>query len=121
MPCHPLSGSDSSDEEFVRHINIVVLRNSGMEHDLSSIIRPQLHKFMHVRAVDAMEWVLLCGMGESPFQQSRHDEMPILCKYYNEFVGQDDWDEDTCTIMAVLNKYDDIRAKGFGNFAMGLE
>lgn len=113
-----ITGSVETEEEFVRHINTIILKKSGLDHrDLSSIIRPQLHKFMHVRAVDAMEWVLLCGIGEAPFQQSKHDEMPILCKYYNEFIGQDNWGDDQHTIMAVLDKYDDIRAKGLGNFA----
>jgi len=55
-----------------------------------------------------------------PFHQSKHDEIPILCKYYNEFMGQDDWDDDTNTIMTVLNKYETLVAKGTGNFASDL-
>jgi len=112
----------ANEDEFVRHINTTLQKRmeTAFEHDLSCIIRPSLDKFMHVRAVDAMEWVLLCGMGEMPFQQSKHDEIPILCKYYNAFIGQDNWDDDDNTIMTVLNKYEEIAAKGFGNFAKPL-
>jgi len=107
-------------DEFVLHINTILQRRTGVDFDMSSIIRTQLAKFMHVRAVDAMEWVLFCGMGEEPFEQSKHDEIPILCKYYNSFIGEDRWDDDTNTIMTVLNKYEDLAATGMGNFARPL-
>jgi hypothetical protein len=110
----------ANEDEFVRHINTILQATMGLDHDLSRLIRPSLDRFMHVRAVDAMEWVLLCGMGEMPFQQSKHDEIPILRKYYNAFIGQDNWDDDDNTIMTVLNKYEEIAAKGFGNFAKPL-
>ena len=107
-------------EEFVCHINTVLQKKAGVDFDMSPIIRFQLHKFMHIRAVDAMEWVLWCAMGEVPFHQSKHDEIPILCKYYNEFIGEDDWEDDANTIMTVLNKYETFMAKGMGNFARDL-
>jgi len=52
------------EEEFVKHINTVLQEKSGLDFDMSNIIRPQLHSFMHIRAVDAMEWVILCAIGE---------------------------------------------------------
>lgn len=102
------------EEEFVKHINTVLQEKSGLDFDMSNIIRPQLHSFMHIRAVDAMKWVILCAIGERPFQQKKHDEIPILRKYYDAFV--DEWDDDAHTIMTVLNKYEDFIEKGSGNF-----
>jgi len=110
----------ASEDEFVRHINAILQRRTGVEFDMSGIIRTQLAKFMYIRAVDAMEWILLCAMGEEPFQQSKEDEIPILCKYYNSFICEDRWDDDANTIMTVLNKYEDFAAEGLGNFARPL-
>ncbi len=64
-----------------------------------------------------MEWILRCGAGDTAFDQDIEDEIPILCKYYNEFIGPDNWGEKDHTMMTVLNKYDRIKAGGYGNFA----
>jgi hypothetical protein len=58
-------------------------------------------------------------MGDAAFNKDIEDEIHIPCKYYNEFIGPDDWGEDdhTVTMMTVLNKYDMIKAGGHGNFA----
>ena len=112
--------SDSDKEVFVLHISRIMQAKMGLEHDLSVLIRPRLHDFMHIRAVDAVEWILRCGMGEMPFEQRKHEEIPVLCRYYNAFIGPDNWDDDAHTIMTVLNKYETIAAKGMGNFARTL-
>jgi len=85
--------------------------------DLARMIKPRLGEFMHVRAVDTMEWVLLCGMGEMEFSQRLEDHIPVLCKYYNSFIGQDNWSDNEHTFMTILNRYEHIKAKGIGNFA----
>jgi hypothetical protein len=56
-------------------------------------------------------------MGDAAFEQEIEDEIPILCKYYNEFIGAGGWEGDDHTMMKVLNKYDAIKAGGYGNFA----
>ncbi len=58
-------------------------------------------------------------MGDAACNKDKEDKIPILCKYYNEFIGPDDWGEDYHTMMtlAVLNKYDMIKAGGSWNFA----
>ena len=76
---------------------------------------------MWFRAVNAMEWVLHCAIGDAEFDQAVEDEIPILCRYYNNFLGQDEWSEQDHTFMMVLNRYDQIKAGGYGNFARRLE
>jgi len=109
------------EQEFVRHICKILQENICIDRDLSSLIRPRLHDFMHLRAVDAMEWVLLCGMGEAPFEQRKEDEIPILCKYYISFLGESNWTDEHHTIMTVLGKYARIKSRGLGNFARAVE
>ena len=110
-----------SDEEYVQHISNVLNRNLagvlGENRPLHGIIQPRLLDFFRRRAVDSMEWILLCGMSEMPFDQAKEDEIPILCKYYNEFIGQDAWSESDHTMMTVLNRYDKMKEGGYGNFA----
>jgi hypothetical protein len=76
-----------------------------------------LREFYWQRAVDAIEWVIQCVVGDRDFKQEIEDEIPILCKFYNEFIGQTLWTEDDHTMMTVLNRYDQIKAGGYGNFA----
>ncbi len=60
---------------------------------------------------------LSCGMGDMAFDQDKEDAIPILCRYYNDFIGDEDWTEQDHTMMKVLNKYDKMKAGGYGNFA----
>lgn len=90
--------------------------NSG-----ASIVRIKLREFYWKRGVDAMEWILMCGMGQAAFNQEVEDEIPILCRYYHEFIGKDSWTKEEHTIMTVLDKYDQLKAKGYGNFAHRLK
>ena len=55
-------------------------------------------------------------MCDAAFNKDMEDEIPILCKYYNKFIGPDNWNDDH-TMMTVLNKYDRIKAGGYGSFA----
>ena len=113
-----------SEQEFVRHICKVLERKISQNCDLEIhlmesggyLIQPSLHKFMWIRAVDAMEWVLHCAIGDVEFDQEWEDEIPVLCRYYNDFIGRDEWEEDDHTFMAVLNKYGELKAGGYGSF-----
>ena len=80
------------------------------------IVNVNLREFYWKRGVDTMEWILMCAMGEAAFNQEVEDEIPILCRYYNEFIGGDSWTEEEHTIMTVLKKYSVIKTKGYGNF-----
>ena len=116
----------SDDEEFVAHIcKVLAMRMQGIDLDvgeagvnLGDIVRHgELRKFFWLRAVDAMEWVLRCVTKDRQFEQEVEDEIPVLCKFYNEYVGEDAWSEEDHTMMTVLNQYDRIKAGGYGNFA----
>jgi hypothetical protein len=39
----------------------------------------------------------------------------------NTFVGRDHWENNDHTFMMVLNKYDEIKAGGYGNFGRLIE
>ncbi len=112
-----------SEQEYVSHICRVLEQSMANELDLhmnlgkGRFIRPRLREFIWVRTVDAMEWILRCGTGDMEFEQSIEDELPILCKYYNDFIGEDNWSKKDHTMMTVLNRYDKIKAGGYGNFA----
>jgi len=90
-------------------------------HDLTCIIKPSLGQFMWMRAVDTMEWIILCVMGKTDFDRTLDSHVPTLCKYYNTFIGEDNWGEQENTFMSILNKYDEIKSQGYGNFARLLE
>ena len=116
----------TSDEEFVAHIcKVLGKRMQGIDLDvgeagvnLGSIVRHgDLRKFFWFRTVDAMEWVLRCVTKDREFEQEVEDEIPVLCKFYNEYIGEDAWSEEDLTMMTVLNRYDRIKAGGYGNFA----
>ena len=116
----------TSDEEFVAHIcKVLGKRMQGIDLDvgeagvnLGDIIRHgDLRKFFWFRTVDAMEWVLRCVTKDREFEQEVEDEIPVLCKFYNEYIGEDAWSEEDLTMMTVLNRYDRIKAGGYGNFA----
>jgi hypothetical protein len=115
----------TDEQEFVLHICKVLTRKMADDCDVhidlcthgGDIIRPTLRKFLWIRTVDAMEWILRCGMGDMAFDQDKEDEIPILCRYYNDFIGDEDWTEQDHTMMKVLNKYDKMKAGGYGNFA----
>lgn len=118
-----------SEREYALHICRILDRQiarAGMTgHRLENdggvrIVSIKLREFYWKRGVDAMEWVLRCGMSDAAFNQETEDEIPILCRYYNEFIGCDDWTEEEHTIMTVLNKYEHIKAKGYGNFSRPL-
>ena len=113
------------EQEFVLHICKVLTRKMADDCDVfidlcphgGDIILPILHQFYWIRAVDAMEWIIKCGMGDMAFDQDKEDEIPILCRYYNDFIGNQGWTEQDHTLMTVLNKYDVLKAGGCGNFA----
>ena len=113
-----------AEQEFVSHIFRVLEQRMADELDLhavfgeGSFIKPFLRKFYWMRTVDAMEWILKCVTGDMEFEQAREDELPILCKYYNDFIGEDNWSEDDHTMMMVLNRYERIKAGGYGKFAV---
>jgi len=115
------------EREFVLHIASVLEKNMGERAGITinlqngNLIQPRLRDFMFIRAADAMEWVLHCMMGDYAFNQAKEDEIPILCRYYNDFLGTGQWNENDHTMMMVLNKYGEIKAKGYGNFALFLE
>ncbi len=70
--------------------------------------------------VDAMEWLLICAMMEREFEQEVEDEIPVLCKFYKEYIGEEAWSDEDHTMMIVLSWYDQIKAGGYGNFAQRL-
>ena len=114
-----------SEQEFVRHICRVLEKsladNCDLHIDLSDahfIIQPYIRQFFQTRATNAMEWVLLCVMKEAAFEQAVEDEIPILCKFYNNFIGQDSWSLNDVTMMMVLNKYEQIKGGRYGNFGL---
>lgn len=110
------------DNEFVRYM--IKTFEDESTHDLvrdairtSDIItQPLLHDFFRIRGTDAMEWMLRCGIGDMDFEQSKEDEIPILCKYYNEFIGEEAWTKNEHTMMEVLKKYEAFKSGGYGNF-----
>ena len=114
-----------SEHEYATHICRVLdrklAREGGPELDLEHrgqrIVRVSLREFYWQRGVDAMAWVLHCACGDTAFDHEIDEEIPILCKFYNEFIGEDQWTEDDHTMMTVLNRYDFIKDKGYGNFA----
>jgi hypothetical protein len=116
------------DEEFVEHICKVLntkLQGIGLDAGadgvhFGNIIRPRLREFFRARTVDAMEWVLMCAALDREFEQAIDDEIPILCKFYNEYIGEGAWSNGDHTMMTVLNRYDRIKAGGYGNFARHL-
>ena len=116
-----------NEREFVLHIARIIEKSLedrvGFTINLQegTLIQPFLGQYMMMRAVDAMNWVLRCAMGEYDFDQAIEDEIPILCRYYNNFLGSDKWTDGDNTMMLVLNKYDEVKAKGYGNFARFLE
>jgi hypothetical protein len=116
----------TDEQEFVLHICKVLSRKMTDECDhvhvdfcthVGNIIKPTLRKFYWIRAVDAMEWMIWCAMGDVAFEQAKEDEIPILCRYYNDFLGEAEWTGQDHTMMTVLNKYDTVKAGGHGNFA----
>jgi hypothetical protein len=84
------------------------------------LIKPRLREFMWQYAVDAMDWVLRCGIGEAEFDEEIEAWIPVVCKYYNEYIGCDGWSEEDHTMMVVLNGYDVVKAGGYGNFGRRL-
>lgn len=118
-----------SEHEYATHICRVLdrkmAREGGPELDLEhrgqNMVVMKLQAFYWQRAVDAMAWVLHCAFGDAAFDQEIDDEIPILCKFYNEFIGQDQWTEDDHTMMTVLNRHDFIKSRGYGNFARFVE
>jgi hypothetical protein len=117
------------DTEFVAHICKVLDARLRWDIDLdpgpegiylANIIRPRLREFFWLRTVDAMEWVLKCAIMDREFEQAIEDEIAILCKFYNEYIGADAWSKEDHTMMTVLNRYDKIKAGGYGNFSRQL-
>ena len=114
-----------SEREFVHHLCRIdqtkLVNDCDVHLDLVGagygIIQPILRRAFTIRAVDAVEWILKCISGAVPFDQDMNDEMPILCRFYNDFIGEDAWTKEDHTIMMVLNAYDRIKAGGYGNFA----
>jgi hypothetical protein len=120
----------ADEQEFAMHICKVLTQKMERECDVHidlcteggiDIIQSTLREFYWIRTVDAMEWILHCAMGDMPFDQDKEDEIPILCRYYNDFIGLDRWSEKDHTMMKVLNKYDNLKAGRYGNFARFIE
>jgi hypothetical protein len=109
-----LASSDASSTQEVHHPPGVEL---DLEHGGQRIVGVSLREFYEFRGVDAMAWILVCAMGDSDFDEEIDEEIPILRKFYNEFIGEDRWAEDDHTMMTVLNRYDFIKSRGYGNFA----
>ena len=118
---------DVSEHKYVMHICRVLEKSIAETCDLQldlddgELVRPTLGKFFRMRAVNAMEWVMLCGMGSAVFDQEMEDELPILCSFYNDFIGEGGWSGEDRTMMNVLNRYDRFKAYGYGNFAQFIE
>lgn len=106
-----------------RKVEKSIERGTGLKLDLhdGELIKGYLHSFMRLHAIDAMEWVLRVVTQEWEFEQEMEDEIPVLCKFYNDFVGRDNWEEDDHTMMMVLNKYDQIKTGGYGGFGRRIE
>jgi hypothetical protein len=111
----------ADEQEFVlficRKLEKSILQDCDLHIDLGEgrLIRPNFHKFMWFHAVDAMRWVLgVFFMDDMEFDQAIEDEIPVICKFYNEFIGRDLWTEDNYTFMVVLNQYDEIKARFAG-------
>lgn len=115
-----------TEQEFAsfvcREIEKKMMREKGLEMDLGNgdIIKGRLREFMWIYAADAMDWVLRCGIGDAEFDEEIEAWIPVVCKYYNEFIGRDGWSEQDDTMMMVLNKYDVFKAGGYGNFGRRL-
>jgi hypothetical protein len=119
----------ADEQEYARFISKILEDNMNARvgpefldgHDLTPIIKHKLGEFMWLRAIDTMEWILLCVMGKTDFDRTLDSHVPTLCKYYNSFIGEDNWGDNEHTFMTVLNKYDEIKSQGYGNFARLLE
>jgi hypothetical protein len=115
------------EREFARFVarklEKSIARNRGLQIDLhdGDLMKRHLREFMWYHAVDAMDWVLRTAIGEYEFDQETEDEIPVICKFYNDFIGQDYWEDDDHTFMMVLNKYDEIKTGGYGNFGRLIE
>ena len=60
-------------------------------------------------------------MGDASFDGEIEAEIPIICRFYNDFIGAGEWGKNDHTMMTVLNKYEKIKAGGYGNFARLVE
>jgi hypothetical protein len=115
------------EREFARFVarklEKSIARNCGVLIDLDDgdLIKRHLRKFMWNHAVDAMDWVIRTAIREYEFDQDTEDEIPVICKFYNDFIGRDHWEEQDHTFMMVLNKYGEIKAGGYGNFGRLIE
>ena len=115
------------EREFARFVarklEKSIAQNCGLQIDLrdGDLIKRYLRKFMWYHAVDAMDWVLRTAICEYEFDQEIEDEIPVICKFYNHFIGQDHWEDDDHTFMMVLNKYGEIKAGGYGTFGRLIE
>jgi hypothetical protein len=116
-----------SEHKYVMHICRILEKSIAECCDLQldlgdgGLVQPTLRKFFWIRTADAMEWVMRCGVGDAAFDQEKEDEIPILCSYYNDFIGESHWGEHDHTMMKVLNRYDKFKAGGYGNFARFIE
>jgi hypothetical protein len=121
------SANGQNDDEFVMHICRVldkgVSEGCGVQMNLSANghdrIRLELREVFWIRAEDAMNWILACVVGDMEFDQERDDEIPLLCRYYNDFIGEGGWREHERACMLVLNRYGKMKASGYGNFGWG--
>ena len=83
----------------------------GLARDQPYLSRlDSLRERFRVHAMEAMRWVLMCAMEGAPFNQEMDTEIPMLCTFYNDYIGEDSWSEQDHTMMAVLNRYRHIKA-----------
>ena len=111
------------EQEFVRHmcrkVESKLVNDYNFHIDLGEegLIRPKLRDFFQIRTIDAMMWTVWCVNEDAAFDQEIEDEIPILCRFYNDYIGEAAWSEHDHTMMMVLNKYTEIKTGGYGNFA----
>ena len=113
------------DQEFVDHIAKILEQSLSEKCDLDldlgsgSLIRPVLREHFHQRSVTTMKWILNCAIGKMEFDQTKDDELHILRRFYNEYIGVDNWTQDDHNMMRILNNYDKIKEGGYGCFCVG--
>lgn len=116
-PAQPQYSTD--EQEYVQFICKIIdehLVSIDMKFDVEYLIQPQLRKYMWCQAVEAMDWTLRCAVEDMEFDSKIDAEIPILCRYYNNYIQKPNWTVEEDTIMQILSKYDQIKAEGHGNF-----
>ncbi len=66
-----------------------LVKDLDLQIDLGDwdLIKPTLCHFFFRQAADAMEWILMCVVGDMEFNQDIEDKIPNLCRFYNNLIG----------------------------------